>query len=294
MNLLSAVLICAAAAPSLVAGPVETVAEDFQFTEGPVWLPGEGFVFTDIPADTIFRLDHSVFRQPSGKANGLATDNEGRLIACEHWNRRVTRTEKDGTVKVLAESYLGRKLNSPNDLTVRTDGVIFFTDPPYGLESREGELPFSGLYAIMPDGEIRLLSVYFERPNGVALSPDEKTLYVADSQLGFIQAFDVTEKAELRNSRLFADNVGPDGMEVDTEGNLWVAARDGVRVYSPVGELRETIALPHQPTNCAFGGEDGKTLVIAARKGVYTVPCTVAGLWPTARLKAAQESSPGR
>lgn len=265
---------------SLTARPVEMVADGLKFTEGPVWLPGEGLIFSDIPADTIYRADKTVFRQPSGKSNGLALDTQGRLIACEHGNRRVTRTETDGTITVLADRYLGRKLNSPNDLVVRSDGTIFFSDPPYGLEKRERELPFNGVYAILPDGQIKLLSVYFKRPNGLALSPDEKTLYIGDSGGGFIQVFDVARDATLSNSRLLDEGVGPDGMKMDERGRLWTSAHDGIRVYTPDGTLLQTIAFPEQPANCGFGDEDGKTLYVTARHGLYKVRCTVAGLRP--------------
>lgn len=277
LTILVAFSIAQAPAP-LVTGDVEMVADGFEFTEGPVWLPGEGLVFSDIPADTIFRDDHSVFRSPSGKSNGLALDPEGRLLACEHWNRRVSRTEKDGTIAVVADAYLGRKFNSPNDLVVRSDGTIFFTDPTYGVDARERELPFAGVYAVEPGGKVKLLSVYFKQPNGVALSPDEKTLYVGDSAGGFIQAFEIAKDDALRQSRLFAEGVGPDGMKVDERGNLWTSARDGIRVYSPEGALLETVAFPEKPANCAFGGTDGKTLYVTARRGLYRVACGVAGL----------------
>lgn len=273
--------LCCGAEDALTVGPVEAVATGFQFSEGPVWLPGTGLVFSDIPADTIYKTDRTEFRKPSGKSNGLTADREGRLIACEHLNRRVTRTEKDGTVTVLAEQYLGRKLNSPNDVVVRSDGTIFFTDPPYGLEGREAELPFTGVYCITPEGELRLLSVYFRNPNGLAFSPDEKTLYIADSGEGFIEAFDIGKDGILRNARLFCkDIVSPDGMKVDADGRVWTTAQDGVRVYRPNGELVATIPFPEQPANCAFGDEDAKTLYVTARHGLYKVRCTVKGLRP--------------
>ena len=268
-----------AAEADLTQGPVETVAEGFEFTEGPVWMPGEGWIFSDIPADTIYRADKSVFRSPSGKSNGLAIDNEGRLIACEHWNRRVTRTEKDGSITVLADNYLGRKFNSPNDLTIRSDGMIFFTDPPYGLEERAAELEFSGVYAIMPEGKVRLLSVYFKRPNGLALSPNEKTLYVGDSGAHFIQAFDVAQDGTLTHSRLFC-RAAPDGMKVDEAGRLWTTNGQGVSVFTPDGEPVGTIRFPQPPANCAFGEEDRKTLFVTARTGVYKVRVTTPGLRP--------------
>lgn len=276
-------LLCAltgVAATDLVAGSVETVAQGFQFTEGPLWLPGTGLIFSDIPADSIFKADKTVFRKPSGKSNGLTLDREGRLTACEHGNRRVTRTEKDGTITVLADQYLGRKLNSPNDVVVRSDGMIFFSDPPYGLEGRQLELPFAGVYCIAPDGKLTLLSVYFKYPNGLAFSPDEKTLYVSDSGGSLIEAFDVEKDGTLTNARTFATKVGPDGMKVDEQGRLWTSAKDGIRVYQPGGELLDTIRFPEQPSNCAFGDDDGKTLYVTARHGVYKIRCAIAGMRP--------------
>lgn len=277
-------LLTAGASGAPAAGPVEPVADGFQFTEGPLWLSGPGvLIFSDIPANTIFRADKSVFREPSGKSNGLTLDPQGRLIACEHGNRRVSRTEQDGTVLTVVDTYEGKKLNSPNDACVRSDGTIFFTDPPYGLEGREQELAFSGVYAVSPDGKLTLLKDDFQRPNGIALSPDESVLYVADTERGHIRAFDVNAAAEVSNEREYCQVPGPDGIKVDTEGNVWATARDGVRVYNPQGELLGTVELPEVPANCAFGEADGKTLYITARKGLYKVPTTIAGIVPPAK-----------
>ncbi|MCC6487086.1 MAG: SMP-30/gluconolactonase/LRE family protein [Candidatus Hydrogenedentes bacterium] len=281
--MLSSVVLVAAliagAAEDYVAGPVETVAEGFQFTEGPVWVPKDGLIFSDIPADTIFKADKSVFRTPSGKSNGLNLDTKGRLIACEHWNRRVTRTEEDGSITVLADSYDGKKLNSPNDVTVRSDGFFFFTDPPYGLEGREQEQPCQGVYALSPDGKLTRIADDFIKPNGIGLSPDEKTLYVADTEGNHIRAFDVAEDGSLSNGRVFCALPGPDGMAVDEKGNVWSTCGEGVQIFTPSGELVHTVETPQGPANCAFGGEDGKTLYITARTGVYKVRCVNKGLF---------------
>jgi gluconolactonase len=215
-----------------------------------------------------------VYRKPSGNSNGLALDRQGRLLTCEHGNRRVARTERDGTTSVLADSYQGKKLNSPNDLVVRSDGAIFFTDPPYGIEEEQSELGFSGVYLIDPRGGLTLLFDEFKRPNGVALSPDEKTLYLGDSGAGIIHVFAVARDGTLSNGRLFAPCPGPDGMKTDEKGRLWTTAKDGVRVYAPGGSLLETIAFPERPANCAFGGEDGTVLYVTARKGLYKVATT--------------------
>lgn len=267
-------------AETLTTGPVETVAEEFKFTEGPMWIPGGPLIFSDIPADTIYTTDRSVYKRPSGKSNGLTLDTKGRLIACQHGFRRVCRAEEDGKVVALANTYDGKKLNSPNDVVVRSDGAIFFTDPPYGLEGREQELPFQGVFAIKPGGELVLLVDDFVKPNGLAFSPDEKVLYIADTEGGHIRAFNVAEDGSLSNGRVFCELPGPDGMKVDTQGNVWCTARDGVRVFNPPGEHLQTIEFPQVPANCAFGDEDGQTLYVTARTAVYKVRCTVKGILP--------------
>lgn len=267
-----------AAAEDVVVGDVETVAEGFIFTEGPVWLPSGELIFSDIPANTIFKADKTVFRNPSGNSNGLAVDKQGRLIACEHGNRRVSRTEKDGTVISLAETFEGKKLNSPNDAVVRSDGAIFFTDPPYGISVEQQELPHQGVYMIAADGRLKLLISDFKRPNGIGLSPDEKTLYVADTEGNHIRAFDLAEDGTVTNGRVFCELPHPDGMAVDVRGYVWCTAEDGTRVFTPKGEWVHTVVTPQGPANCGFGDRDGKTLYITARKGLYKVRCANPGL----------------
>lgn len=269
---------------SMVSGGVETVAEGYKFTEGPLWLANGTLIFSDIPADTIFKEGGEVFRNPSGQSNGLTLDREGRLIAAEHLNRRVSRTGKDGTVTAIAETFEGKKFNSPNDVIVRSDGVIFFTDPPYGLpggpNGPNAELSWSGVYAILKDGTVKMLKKDFDRPNGLALSPDESILYVADTSKGHIRAFDLGADAGVANDRVFCELPGPDGIKCDTAGNIWATAGDGVRVIDPAGSLLETIEFPKQPANCGFGGADGKTLYVTARQAVYKIGTTVAGIHP--------------
>ncbi len=271
----------------MTAGPVETVEEGFMFTEGPLWLPDGSLLFSDIPADRIYQIkdgEKSVFREPSGQSNGLTLDNEGRLLAAEHQNRRVSRTEKDGSITVLADKFEGKRLNSPNDVVVRSDGTVFFTDPPYGLKGGLGgddaELDFSGVYAIKTDKSVVALVKDFVRPNGLALSPDEKTLYVADTQEKRIRAFDLATDGTVSNDRLFYELPSPDGMKADTQGNVWCTANDGVHVISPKGEGIEVIAFPKHPANCAFGGPDYKTLYATCRQHVYKVPISVQGIAP--------------
>ena len=185
---------------------VELVDDGFQFTEGPVWYEGD-LLFSDIPANTVYKWspneETSVFMNPSGHSNGLAVDTSGHLLLAQH-DGQVGRLTEDGSVATLADSYGGKRLNSPNDLTVASDGTIYFTDPPYGVDEEDRELSFSGVYRLSPDGDLTLLSKEFSRPNGICLSPDESTLYVNDSRETIIRAYDVTENGDIENGRLFA------------------------------------------------------------------------------------------
>lgn len=277
--LMGLILLCSLAAEptpaeSFVAGPIIKLQGTFQFTEGPVMMPGQGLLFSDIPGDTLYTIKTStsapiIFRKPAHRPNGNARDREGRLITCEHGNRRVIRTDQAGTITVIADQYLDRKFNSPNDICVRSDGVLFFTDPPYGLEGRPAELPFCGVYAVFPEKRVTLLSVYFKHPNGIALSPDEKTIYIGDSLDGFVQAFDLGTDGTLSNTRLFCKVPVPDGLRTDKAGNVWIATKAGVQIFRPDGTHIETIALPETPSNLCFS-EDGTNIYVTAVTGVYT------------------------
>lgn len=268
---------------------VEKILGGFQFTEGPVWVPDGYLLFSDIPADTIYRwtpgsASAEVFRRPSGHSNGLTLDREGRLLACEH-DRRLSRTEKDGRVVAIAERFEGRRLNSPNDVAVRSDGCVYFTDPPYGLPRQEEgrELGFNGVYRLTPDGTLTLLDDSFDRPNGLAFSPDERVLYVDDSRLGHIRAFDVQPDGSLLNGRVFAElrDPGregvPDGMKVDVRGNVFCTGPGGVWVLEAAGELLGTIEVPEVPANLAWGDDDLKTLYFTARTGIYRMRVQTGG-----------------
>jgi gluconolactonase len=270
-------------------GDPERIATGFSFTEGPVWHPAGYLLFTDIPGNVIYKWRPngvvSKFRSPSGYANGLTFDRQGRLIACEHSNRRVTRTGQDGSIVALADKYEGKKLNSPNDVVVKSDGSIYFTDPPYGLTSEYGilgeeELGFRGLYRSLPDRKTPdLLVADILAPNGLAFSPDEKVLYVDDSELGIVYAFDVARNGSLTNRRTLANTYsGADGMKVDTKGNLYVAT--GVfelRVYDSKGKHLGSIAMPETTRNCAFGGAENRTLFVTAGRSVYRIQMKVRG-----------------
>jgi sugar lactone lactonase YvrE len=268
---------------------VEKVAGGFQFTEGPVWVTDGYLLFSDIPADTIYEwrpgsASAEVFRRPSGHSNGLTLDRQGRLLACEH-DRRVSRTNVDGSVVALAERYQGRRLNSPNDIVSKSDGSIYFTDPPYGLPRQEEgkELDFNGVYRLSPDGVLTLLDDSFERPNGLAFSPDERVLYVDDSNKGHIRAFDVQADGTLANGRVFAELVNPgaegvpDGMKVDVRGNVFCTGAGGIWVLDPAGERLGVIEVPEVPANLAWGDTDLKTLYITARTGLYRIRVRTGG-----------------
>ncbi len=267
---------------------VREVASGFQFTEGPVWLPEGALLFSDIPASTIYRLDPGAaravpFRHPSGNSNGLTLDRQGRLIACEHGNRRVSRIEADGTLSALATHYAGKRLNSPNDVVVRSDGVLFFTDPPYGIRPEQEELGFRGVYRIDPDGGLVLLTDDFDRPNGLAFSPDERTLYIDDTTRREIRAFDVLPDGGLANGRLLARmesdmEGGPDGMKVDVEGNIYCTGPGALWVYRATGEFVGTIIGPQRPANIAFGGDDRRTIYLTSRTALYTLRSRIPGL----------------
>ena len=267
---------------------VEKIAEGFKFTEGPVWHPDGFLLFSDIPANTIYQWqpngEAEIFRQPSGKANGNALDTSGRLITAEHENRRLSLTEKDGQIVTLVSHYQGKRLNSPNDLVVKSDGSIYFSDPPFGIKPEQEELGFYGVYRLAPDGKLTLLVDDFVRPNGIALSPDETKLYVNDSQQGQIRVFDLKSDGTLENGRLFAELKPPskagaaDGMAVDTEGNVYSTAPGGIWIFSPDSELLGIIEIPEPPANLAWGDSDKRSLYITAKSSLYRIRVSVSGV----------------
>lgn len=268
-------------------GDPERLASGFQFTEGPVWLPDDSLLFSDIPANRIYRWTAGdgaqPWREPSGNANGLTLDRQGRLIACEHSTRRVTRTESDGSLTVLADSYQGKRLNSPNDVVVKSDGTIYFTDPPYGIEPEEREQPCNGVYRIAPDGELLLVRADFDRPNGLAFSPDESVLYIDDSPRRHLRAFDVQDDGSLEDRAILADMDhpqpgSPDGMKVDEAGNLYVTGATGIWVFEADGTLLGVIVTGERPANCAWGDADRKSLYVTARTSLFRIRVKVPGL----------------
>jgi gluconolactonase len=274
-------------------GDPELLATGFQFTEGPVWHPDGYLLFSDIPANRIHRWTPDgqvdVWREPSGNSNGLTLDRENRLVACEHGNRRVSCAGADGSVNSLADRYEGRRLSSPNDLVVKSDGTVYFTDPPYGITpsesssySEEQEQPCNGLYRILGDGSVELLVDDFDRPNGLAFSPGESILYVDDSPRRHVRAFDVRADGSLTNSRIFADMDhpqpgSPDGMKINAEGTLFVAGATGIWVFEPDGACLGVLVTPERPANCAWGDDDRRSLYITARPSLYRIRVSVPG-----------------
>ena len=273
--------------------PLEKLSGGFKFTEGAVWNPSGFLLFSDIPADTIYKWNTkdniAVFRRPSGNTNGNTYDNQGRLISAQH-NRKLTRTEKDGKITVLAERYGDKRLNSPNDVVVKSDGSIYFTDPPYGINFEQEELGFYGIYRWQENG-LTLLNKEMVRPNGIAFSPDEKKLYVSDSEKLHIQVFDVKPDGTLSKGRVFAELPGstdkgvPDGMKVDLLGNIYCTGSGGIWIFSPTGQLLDKINVPQKATNLAWGNLDYKTLYITAGNSVYKIPLNISGIQPGSRAK---------
>jgi gluconolactonase len=276
-----------------VEAKLEKVAGGFTFTEGPTWLKSERMlVFSDIPQNEIKQWTAAggvkTFRKPSHNANGNTTDLQGRLLTCEHSGRRVALQEKGGELKTVIDAFEGRKLNSPNDVVVKSDGTIWFTDPEYGLKmnpqtkQREGrEQPGNYVYRHDPKtGRTTAVVKDFVQPNGLAFSPDERKLYVADSGAPkHIRVFDVKADGALGGGRVFCkiDQGVPDGIRVDQNGLVWSSAGDGVQIFAPDGSLVGRILVPEAAANLCFGGEDGKTLFITARKSLYAIQAAVAG-----------------
>ncbi|WP_405872134.1 MULTISPECIES: SMP-30/gluconolactonase/LRE family protein [unclassified Streptomyces] len=273
---------------------LEVLHDGCRWAEGPLYLPAwRQLIWSDIPNDRILRWDEAtgavgVFRTPAGHVNGNTLDRQGRLVSCEQGNRRVTRTEPDGSVTVLAERYAGKRLNSPNDSVVRSDGTIWFSDPDFGILSdyeghrAKSEIGACNVYRIDPaSGEVRLAAEGFEGPNGVILSPDERQLYVSDSRAARIRVFDVGDDGTLSGGKVFAaaaDGVHYDNIRFDDEGRLWAAALgDGVHCYDPDGTLIGRLRVPEPVSNIAFGGPKNNRLFITATTSLYSLVMSVTG-----------------
>ena len=283
------------------------LAGGFAFTEGPVWLKEGALLFSDIPNNVIQKWtpDGKVvaFRKSSGYdqpgdppgpfmgSNGLTLDRLGRLTICEHGSGRVTRLEKDGKLAVLAAKFEGKRLNSPNDAVYKSNGDLYFTDPPYGFAKQDDdpkkELKFNGIYRIA-GGKLQLLHKDMSRPNGLAFSPDERYLYVANSDAArkIWMRFEVQKDGTLSNGQVFYDVTKeqgeglPDGMKVDKQGNVYGTGPGGIWILSPAGRHLGTIQPTEVPANCAWGDQDGKTLYMTARTGLYRIKLNIAGIRP--------------
>jgi gluconolactonase len=271
---------------------VEKLHGGMRWTEGPVYFgDGEYLLWSDIPNNRIMRWVEgggvTVFRHPSNNSNGNTRDRQGRLVTCEHGARRVTRTEVDGKVTVLADQFNGKRLNSPNDVVVRSDDTVWFTDPPYGIlsdyEGNRGEPEYGGCFVFRLDPKSERLDAVaedFDKPNGLAFSPDESKLYVVDTGGSHkkngnhhIRVFDVVRGSRLANGRVLVE-VRPglaDGLRIDTDGNIWTSAGDGVHCYSPQGELLGKIKIPEVVSNLTFGGPKRNRLFITGTTSLYSV-----------------------
>ena len=286
---------------------LERLASGFEWSEGPVWdKRGQYLLFSDVPKNVVLKWQPGAkvvtFLKPSGYtgtkhrigepgSNGLLIDPNGRLILCQHGDRRVARLEADGKFTTLADRYEGKRFNSPNDLALKSNGDLYFTDPPYGLEARNDdpakELPFSGVYRLSKDGQLTLLAKELTYPNGLAFSPDEKTLYIAqsDPNAAVWYAFDVKSDGTLGRSRVFFDATRwakegqkglPDGLKVDRRGNLFATGPGGVHIFTPIGELLGSIDPGEATANCGWGG-DGSMLYVAADMNLCRIQTNTRG-----------------
>ncbi|HEY7520540.1 MAG TPA: SMP-30/gluconolactonase/LRE family protein [Methylomirabilota bacterium] len=266
----------------------QRLATGFGFTEGPLWHPDGYYYFVDIRANKLFRVTPGkppeLVRENTGEGNGTTFDLEGRLVLCEGSHRRVTRTGAHGGIETLVERYEGKRLNRPNDVVCKSDGSLWFTDPDLRVPFAERELPYAGVYRITPDGATTLVADC-EYPNGLAFSPDERTLYVANTRwTQYIHAFELDASGKVLRRRIFAEmasdddkNGVPDGMKVDVEGRVYCTGPGGTWVFAPDGKRLGIIQTPEVPANICFGGPDLRTLFLTARTSIYTLRVNVPG-----------------
>jgi gluconolactonase len=263
---------------------IEHLARGLVYTEGPAWSRDGYLIFSDTPADRLYKWvpgqEVAVFRDKAGGPAGNAFDAEGRLYTCETHARRVTRTDKKGAVEVLAERWEGKHLNAPNDIVVAKNGNVYFTDPAFGSQQDHRELDFYGVYHLPPKGALKLVAKPAGRPNGVALSPNGRVLYVVNSDERNVRAYDVDKSGEASTERVLVAKVAgvPGGIRTDEKGNLYVAAR-GIAVYSADGKLLHTIELKGPAANCGFGEPDGRTLFITTGPEVLRARLDVRGAY---------------
>jgi sugar lactone lactonase YvrE len=261
------------------------LATDMKFTEGPVWLPKNGIVvFSDIPNSMLMQWSEKEGLLPfrkSSASNGNILDLQGRLLTCQHSGRNIIRTELDGTITVLADQFEDKKLNSPNDLAIKSDGSIWFTDPSYGLRGKPGEL--AGNWVFRLDATTKKVTVIykgFDMPNGIAFSPDEKRFYIADTgKVAIIRAFDVLGDT-IGDKPVFEIPIRCDGMSIDTQGNIYTTSKGGIHIFDKDGKKIGVIPVKETPANVCFGGKDFDTLFITARKSLYSVKTLAKGALP--------------
>lgn len=266
--------------PEIIAGP-------YEFTEGPYWHPDGYLLFSDIPANRVYKWTESegseVFLEPSGNSNGIQADIDGSILLAQH-EGRVSKVNEDTSLTVLADSYEGNRLNSPNDLAVHSNGSIFFTDPPFGVDEDDRELDFSGVYKLSTDGDLSVIYDEFQYPNGIVFNADETILYVDDSGTGNIVAFEVDEDGNPHSPELFA-NVGEmgsgmgaaDGMVTDQQGNLYVTGPQGLTIFDENGNQLHQISFDEQITNAGWGGENSDMLFITGSDNVYRFQLNTTG-----------------
>jgi gluconolactonase len=256
-------------------GAVVQLPGSYQFTEGALWFDGK-LIFSDVPASKMYQWTvggaaTTIFRDPSGGANGNAVGQASTLYTCEHGGKRIAKTV-NGTVTTVVDAYAGAPLNSPNDVIVRNDGNVYFTDPNYAGNTQ----PKQNVFRVSPQGALNVIDDTLQKPNGIALSPDQTRLYVTSAEGGFINLYDVAADGSTSNRRKFVDVASPDGIAVDNAGNVYVAS-NRVEVFSAQGANLGFIAVPQQPSNVALGGVTGKTLFITARTAVFQVDVNIAG-----------------
>jgi gluconolactonase len=275
---------------------IEKIATGFLFTEGPLWHAKESYLlFSDMPGDHLRKWTAqgvTTFRKPCAQSNGLTWDRQGRLIACEHATSQVTRTEADGRSTVIAAHHDGKELNSPNDVVVKSDGGVYFTDPTYGRNEYFGNprpLPreFRGVYRAAPDGTLTLLADDFGQPNGLCFARDERQLFVNDTERKHIRVFDVRADGTLANNRVWAETTGegpgaPDGMKIDSAGNIYCCGPGGIHVFDPEGVCLGVIRMPEYTANFCFGDDDLRSLYVTASTSVYRLRIATPG---TAQLQ---------
>ena len=275
--------IWSAAAQDFANMRIDKVAAGYAYAEGPAWSPSGFLIFSDIPNNKLLQFTPgqpaNVFRENSSGATGNRFDAQGRLYSCESHSRRVTRTDKKGKVEILAERWQGKRLNAPNDLVIRKDGDIYFTDPAFGNQQDTRELDFFGVYHISRKGDLEVVVKPKGRPNGIALSPDGRMLYVSNSDEKNVRAYDLNKNGEASNERTLISGMEgvPDGICVDEKGDIYVAANH-VQVYSPEGKPIGMIQTEETPSNCSFGDPDFGSLYITARTSVYRVRLDVKGV----------------